>query len=232
MKPFEERTSKDLNGPAIAAALNQKFSSIQGAYVLTVMPPAVMGLGTIGGFKLYVEDRAGLGYDALYQNVQSIIGKSYQSPNLGLAGVFSTFNVNVPQLDADVDRVKAKTEGVPLQNLFETLQIYLGSLYVNDFNRFGRTYEVIAQADSRFREQPEDITRLKTRNDKGEMVPLGCRCKSDRNARPGARDALQRLSGGGNQRWSGARFQFRPGRGGDGETREPKPAARHGLRMD
>jgi hydrophobe/amphiphile efflux-1 (HAE1) family protein/NodT family efflux transporter outer membrane factor (OMF) lipoprotein len=177
LKPFEERTSKDLSGPAIAAALNQKFSSIQDAYVLTVMPPAVMGLGTIGGFKLYVEDRAGLGYDALYQNVQGIIGKSYQNPNLGLAGVFSTFNVNVPQLDADVDRVKAKTEGVPLQNLFETLQIYLGSLYVNDFNEFGRTYEVIAQADSRFREQPEDITRLKTRNDKGEMVPLGALVK-------------------------------------------------------
>jgi multidrug efflux pump len=173
LKPFEERTTKDLSGPAIAAALNQKFSGIQDAYVLTVMPPAVMGLGTIGGFKLYVEDRAGLGYDALYQNVQNIMGKSYQDPGLGLAGVFSTFNVNVPQLDADVDRVKAKTEGIPLQNLFETLQIYLGSLYVNDFNQFGRTYEVIAQADSHFREQPDDITRLKTRNDKGEMIPLG-----------------------------------------------------------
>jgi multidrug efflux pump len=177
LKPFDERTSKDLSGPAIAAALNQKFSSIQDAYVLTVMPPAVQGLGTIGGFKLFVEDRASLGYDALYQNVQNVIGKSYQNPNLGLAGVFSTFNVNVPQLDANVDRVKAKTEGVPLQNLFETLQIYLGSLYVNDFNQFGRTYEVIAQADSRFRETPEDITRLKTRNGKGEMVPLGALVK-------------------------------------------------------
>jgi multidrug efflux pump len=177
LKPFDERTSKDLSGPAIAAALNKKFSSIQDAYVLTVMPPAVQGLGTIGGFKLFVEDRAGHGYDALYQNAQNVIGKGYQNPNLGLAGVFSTFNVNVPQLDANVDRVKAKTEGVPLQNLFETLQIYLGSLYVNDFNQFGRTYEVIAQADSRFRETPEDITRLKTRNDKGEMVPLGALVK-------------------------------------------------------
>jgi multidrug efflux pump len=177
LKPFDERTSKELSGPAIAAALNKKFSSLQDAYVLTVMPPAVQGLGTIGGFKLFVEDRAGLGYDALYQNVQNVIGKSYQNPRLGLAGVFSTFNVNVPQLDANVDRVKAKTEGVPLQNLFETLQIYLGSLYVNDFNQFGRTYEVIAQADSRFRETPDAITRLKTRNDKGEMVPLGALVK-------------------------------------------------------
>src|SRR5258705_4585739 len=134
-----------------------------------------MGLGTIGGFKLYVEDRADLGYDALYQSVQSIIGKSYQTPGLG--GVFSTFTVNVPQLDADIDRVKAKQQGVPLQNLFETMQIYLGSLYVNDFNRFGRTYQVVAQADAPFRDRPEGLTRLKTRNAKGQMVPLGALVK-------------------------------------------------------
>jgi len=171
LKPFEEREAPNLSGFAIAGALNREFSGIQDAYVLTVPPPAVMGLGQIGGFKLYIEDRADLGYDTLYQNLQGIIGHGYQTPALG--GVFSTFTVNVPQLDANVDRVKAKTQGIPLQNLFETLQIYLGSLYVNDFNRFGRTYEVVAQADSRFREHPEDITRLKTRNDKGEMVPLG-----------------------------------------------------------
>jgi len=171
LKPFEERTTRNLSGPAIAAALNQKLSVIQDAFMLAVPPPAVMGLGTIGGFKLYVEDRADLGYDALYQNLQAVIGKSYQTP--GLAGTFSGFTVNVPQLDADIDREKAKTQGVPLQNLFETMQIYLGSLYVNDFNRFGRTYEVIAQADAPFRAHAADITRLKTRNDRGEMVPLG-----------------------------------------------------------
>src|SRR5208282_3096611 len=168
-----ERRTPNLSGPAIAGNMNRQFSSIQDAQIFAVMPPAVNGLGTIGGFKLYVEDRAELGYDALYQNVQNIVGKSYMSPNLGLAGVFSTFTVNVPQLDADVDRLKAKTEGIPLDNLFDTLQVYLGSLYINDFNRFGRTYEVIAQADSQFRSHPEDILRLKTRNDKGEMVPLG-----------------------------------------------------------
>ncbi len=171
LKPFEERTSKDLSGPAITAALNQKLSVIKEAFVLAVPPPSVMGLGTIGGFKLYVEDRADLGYDALYQNMQNVIGKSRATP--GLAGTFSGFTVNVPQLDANVDREKAKTQGVPLQNLFETMQIYLGSLYVNDFNRFGRTYEVIAQADAPYRLSAADITRLKTRNDKGEMVPLG-----------------------------------------------------------
>jgi len=171
LKPFEERNSPNLSGPAIAGALNQKLSSIKEAFVLAVPPPAVMGLGTIGGFKLYVEDRADLGYDALFQNMQGVIGKAYQTP--GLSGTFSMFTVNVPQLDADIDRVKAKTQGVPLQNLFETLQIYLGSLYVNDFNRFGRTFEVVAQADAPYRASAEDITRLKTRNDKGEMVPLG-----------------------------------------------------------
>jgi multidrug efflux pump len=168
---FEDRKAKNLSGPAIAAELNRQFASIQDAFVLTVPPPPIMGLGTIGGFKLYVEDRADLGFDALYQNLGSIMGQSAQTK--GLDNVFSTFTVNVPQLDADIDRTKAKQQGVPLQNLFETMQIYLGSLYVNDFNRFGRTYEVIAQADASFRDHPEDITRLKTRNDKGQMVPLG-----------------------------------------------------------
>ena len=190
LKPFEERTAKNLSGPAIAGALNQKLSVIQDAFVLAVPPPAVMGLGTIGGFKLYVEDRADLGYDALYQNLQNVIQQGYQTP--GLAGVFSMFTVNVPQLDADVDRVKAKTQGIPLQNLFETMQIYLGSLYVNDFNRFGRTYEVIAQADSQFRARAEDITRLKTRNDKGEMVPLGAVVKVTESHGP---DRVMRYNG-------------------------------------
>ena len=190
LKPFDERGSASLSGPAIAMALNQKFSGIQDAYVLTVMPPAVQGLGTVGGFKLYVEDRAGLGYDALYQTVQGMIGAGYQTPALG--GVFSTYTVNTPQLDADVDREKAKTEGVPLGNLFDTLQIYLGSLYVNDFNDFGRTYEVIAQADSQFREHPEDITRLKTRNDQGQMVPLGSLVKVTETHGP---DRVMRYNG-------------------------------------
>ncbi|NDB77433.1 MAG: efflux RND transporter permease subunit, partial [Verrucomicrobia bacterium] len=171
LKPFDQRKTPDMTGEAIAGALNAQFAGITEAFVLSVPPPPVNGLGTIGGFKLYVEDRAGLGYDALYQNTMGLVGQSYQTP--GLAGLFSTFTVNVPQLDADIDRVKAKSQGVPLQNLFETMQIYLGSLYVNDFNLFGRTYQVIAQADSKFRDKAEAITRLKTRNAQGQMVPLG-----------------------------------------------------------
>src|SRR5688572_9813740 len=130
-----------------------------------------MGLGTTGGFKLYVEDRADVGLDALYAATQSLISEAYKNP--GLAGMFSSFTINTPQLDADIDRAKAKSQGIPLQNVFETMQINLGSLYVNDFNRFGRTYQVVAQADAEFRDRPEDILRLKTRNARGELVPLG-----------------------------------------------------------
>src|SRR3989442_5446379 len=171
LDPFEDRRTPKLSGPAIAGELNQQIASIQDAFVLTVPPPPVMGLGSIGGFKLFVEDRADLGYDALYQTTKGLIGKGYETPGLG--GLFSTFTVNVPQLDAEIDRTKAKTQGVPLPNLFETMQIYLGSLYVNDFNRFGRTFQVITQADAQFRDRPEALTRLKTRNAKGQMVPLG-----------------------------------------------------------
>jgi hydrophobe/amphiphile efflux-1 (HAE1) family protein/NodT family efflux transporter outer membrane factor (OMF) lipoprotein len=171
LKPFEERKAPHLNGLAIAEALNREFSQIQDGFIAVFPPPPVNGLGTIEGFKLHVQDRGDLGYEALYAASQQLIAKSYQGQ--GLARVFSSFQINVPQLDAEVDRVKAKSQGVPLQNVFETMQVYLGSLYVNDFNRFGRTYQVMAQADAQFRDRPEDITRLKTRNARGEMVPLG-----------------------------------------------------------
>jgi hydrophobe/amphiphile efflux-1 (HAE1) family protein len=171
LKPFDQRHDKSLSGSAIAGALNQKFAAIQDAFVAIFPPPPVNGLGTIDGFKLHVQDRAGLGYEKLYAASQELIGESYQSP--GLTRVFTSYQINVPQLEADVDRAKAKAQGVPLANVFETLQVYLGSLYVNDFNRFGRTYQVMAQADAQFRDRPEDITRLKTRNAQGQMVPMG-----------------------------------------------------------
>ncbi|MGN6385779.1 MAG: multidrug efflux RND transporter permease subunit, partial [Verrucomicrobiota bacterium] len=171
LKDFKDRHDPSMSGNAIAGALNAEYAAIQDAFVAIFPPPPVNGLGTIGGFKMQIQDRASLGYEALYGAAQELIGKAYQTP--GLAGVFSSYQVNVPQLDADVDREKAKSQGVPLGNVFETMQVYLGSLYVNDFNRFGRTYQVIAQADAQFRDHPEDITRLKTRNANGQMVPLG-----------------------------------------------------------
>lgn len=168
---FEKRTTPELSGGAIAGTLNGKFMAIQDAMVMMFPPPPVNGIGTTGGFKLMIEDRANKGYAELYQATQKLVGASYGSGKL--AQVFSGYTVNVPQLEADVDREKAKAQGVPLANLFETLQINLGSLYVNDFNRFGRTYQVVAQAEPQFRDDAQDITRLKTRNAAGEMIPVG-----------------------------------------------------------
>ena len=171
LKPFEERKSKDLKSNAILMALNQKFSTIQEGFVAVFPPPAVNGLGSIGGFKMMIEDRAGLGDSTLYANTQALIGRVFQTPGLG--GAFSGFQINVPQLFADVDRDKVKQLGIPLNNVFSTLQIYLGSQYVNDFNKFGRTYQVIAQADAPYRANADNIAQLKVRNVRGDMVPLG-----------------------------------------------------------
>jgi multidrug efflux pump len=171
LEDFDKRTSADVSGFAIANKLNGALSSIKEAQIVTFPPPPVNGLGTLGGFKLQLEDRADLGYDELYKATQTVMAKARQAPEL--TGVFSNYEVNVPQILADVNRVKAKEHGVPLSNVFETLQVYLASQYVNDFNRFGRTYKVIAQADYDYRAKAEDILRLKTRNEAGEMLPLG-----------------------------------------------------------
>jgi len=172
LKPSEERTSPNLRAGAIVQALNgQFFGEIQEAIVAIFPPPPVQGLGQVGGFKLYVEDRGGTGFEDLYGQLQASLAKARTAPSL--AGLFSSFQVSVPQIDANVDRERVKSYGVSLTDVFETLQVYLGSLYVNDFNRFGRTYQVNAQAESAFRLQPEQIRRLETRNDHGAMVPLG-----------------------------------------------------------
>src|SRR5262249_55501246 len=149
LKPFDERKSKEEYGLTIAGALNQKLSVIQDAFVAVFPPPPVSGLGTVGGFKMELEDRAGLGEQELFNATQALLGKAYQTPQL--AGLFSSYQINVPQLNADVDREKVKQEGISLTELFQTMQVYLGSVYVNDFNRFGRTYQVIVQADAPYR---------------------------------------------------------------------------------
>jgi hydrophobe/amphiphile efflux-1 (HAE1) family protein len=182
LKPFEERKSKDLAAGAIAMALNQKFGKIQDAFIAVFPPPPVMGLGTIGGFRMQIEDRSGLGFEELYKQTQNLIAKGNQTPEL--QGLFSSFQVNVPEVDADVDREKAKSQGVSVQDLFDTMQVYLGSLYVNDFNAFGRTYAVTAQAEPRFRLQAKDIVGLKTRNSAGDMIPLGSFVTVKRSAGP------------------------------------------------
>jgi multidrug efflux pump len=170
LKPFEQRTRADQSGAAIAGQLNQQFAGIEDAFIVMFPPPPVQGIGTTGGFKLQLEDRASLGYEAMDEAVKAFMAKAHQSPEL--TGMFTSWQVNVPQVWADIDRTKARQLGVAVTDVFETMQIYLGSLYVNDFNRFGRTYSVRVQADAPFRARPEDIGALKVRSSSGEMVPL------------------------------------------------------------
>ncbi|OZI37075.1 multidrug efflux RND transporter permease subunit [Bordetella genomosp. 10] len=170
LKSFEERNREGLSADKIAASLNQKFGGLKDAFIAVFPPPPVMGLGTLGGFKLQIEDRAALGYEALDRAVQSFMAEAAKQPELGRS--FSNYQINVPQLDVKLDRVKAKQLGVQVTDVFDTMQVYLGSLYVNDFNRFGRVFQVRAQADAPFRAHAEDIGLLKTRNAAGEMVPL------------------------------------------------------------
>jgi multidrug efflux pump len=170
LKPFHDRKDAALSGNAIAIQLNKEFGGIKEAFIAMFPPPPVQGLGTIGGFKLQIEDRAGLGYAALDEATKAFMAKAAQAPEI--AGMFSSFQVNVPQLYADIDRTKARQLGVSVTEVFDTLQTYLGSTYVNDFNRFGRTYTVRVQADAPFRAQPEHIGQLKVRSSSGEMIPL------------------------------------------------------------
>ncbi|MBY0341532.1 MAG: efflux RND transporter permease subunit [Rhodocyclaceae bacterium] len=170
LKPFEERKTADLSAGAIAGALNQKFFGIQEAFMAIFPPPPVMGLGTVGGFKMQIEDTGAVGYAELDKAAKAFMAAASKAPELG--PMFSSYEINVPQLDVDLDRVKAKQQGVAITDVFDTMQIYLGSLYINDFNRFGRVYQVRAQADAPFRAHAEDIGELKTRNSHGDMVPL------------------------------------------------------------
>ncbi|MDH1212287.1 efflux RND transporter permease subunit [Pseudomonas chengduensis] len=184
LKDFSLRKDENMSAGAIAAELNGQFSEIQEAYLAIFPPPPVQGLGTIGGFRLQIQDRGNLGYEELYTQTQNILNKARQLPELNPMSVFTSYQVNVPQVDAAIDREKAKTHGVAISDIFDTLQVYLGSLYANDFNRFGRTYQVNVQADQQFRLEPEQIGQLKVRNNRGEMVPLSTFVKVDDSAGP------------------------------------------------
>ena len=175
LKPFAERTRADQSGGAVAGQLNQQFAGIQDAFIVMFPPPPVAGLGTTGGFKLQLEDRGSVGYEQMDAAVKAFMTKARQAPEL--AGMFTSWQVNVPQLYADIDRTKARQLGVPVQDIFDTMQIYLGSLYANDFNKFGRTYTVRVQADAPYRARAEDVGLLKVRSNAGEMVPLSALMK-------------------------------------------------------
>ncbi|MES2148749.1 MAG: multidrug efflux RND transporter permease subunit [Pseudomonadota bacterium] len=179
LAPFEKRTTAELSKNAILGRVNGAIQQIQGARMFVVPPPAVEGVGSVGGFKLQVQDRNGLGEQALYGAVWGTLGRIYRNPHSAIGTPYSTYDINVPQLYADIDRTRAKQMGVALGDIYDALQINLGSLYVNDFSRFGKTYQVIVQADAPFRADAASITQIKTRNGNGDMVPLGALMKVD-----------------------------------------------------
>ena len=171
LKPFEERVKAGLTTASILNDLRGQMQALREAFVLVIPPPSVPGIGTGGGFKMYVQDRAGRGPRALEQAVGSVIGPANQTP--GLVQVFTLFNTSTPQIYADIDRTKAEMLGVPITRFFDTLSTYMGSTFVNDFNILGRTYRVTAQADNPFRLSVRDVENLRTRSIAGDMVPLG-----------------------------------------------------------
>ncbi len=170
LKPFAERRGEDLSAVAVAMRLNQRYAALPDGFAAAFPPPPVTGLGSMGGFKLMVQDRAGHGPEALHEATRRLIERADAAPEI--TGLLTSFHVNVPQIDVEIDQTLARARGVGIRDLNETLQVYLGSLYVNDFNRFGRSYRVIAQADAPFRMDADVIGRLKTRNASGEMAPL------------------------------------------------------------
>jgi HAE1 family hydrophobic/amphiphilic exporter-1 len=171
LQPYDVRVPKGLSANAILANLRQRLAGIQEAFIITITPPPVNGIGTAGGFKMMVQDRQGQGPRALEAAVSALTQAANRTP--GLVGVFSLFSTRTPTVFADIDREKAEKLGVSPDKVFEALQVYLGSAYINDFNYLGRTYQVTAQAIDRYRSTVDDISRLKTRNAQGQMVPIG-----------------------------------------------------------
>ncbi|WP_444912147.1 efflux RND transporter permease subunit [Microbulbifer sp. PAAF003] len=167
---FDDFDERERSAQEIAAELNGKISQIKEGFAMTFMPPPIFGLGAGSGYSLYVQDRRGAGYGELQNATNMLAGALSQAS--GLSYPFSSYQANVPQMDAEVDRLQAKAQGVRMDDLFGTLQLYFGSMYINDFNLFGRTYQVVAQADAPFRDEVQDLDNLYTRNMNGEMVPI------------------------------------------------------------
>jgi len=171
LEPFAERAARGLSAGHILGDLTARLGSIQDAFIITITPPPVRGIGNSGGFKMMVQDQRGRGLPALEEATQDLLAAASETP--GLAGLFSLFNTRTPKIYADIDRVRAEMLGVPANRVFETLEVYVGSAFVNEFNLLGRTFRVTAQADGGFRQDIRDVANLKTRNDGGEMVPIG-----------------------------------------------------------
>ena len=167
---WSKRTTPDLSQESLVARLQKEFAQMQESFILVLVPPSIQGLGVAGGFQMQIEDREGVGPEILQERTQAVIDEAKKSPEIG--GASSSFRAGVPQLYLNIDRVKAERMGVMLSDVFATLQANLGSVYVNDFNKFDRTYQVRVQADARFRSDPSRLRRLEVRNRTGQRVPL------------------------------------------------------------
>lgn len=186
---FANRKEPHLKGDGLLTVIRQKFATIQEGRVLVLPPPPLRGLGNAGGFKIQVQDLNNAGLDALESATQKLLAAAQQEP--GLISLVTGFRAQTPQYKLEINRAQAKTMGVSLADLNEALQVYLGSAYVNDFNLFGRTYQVTAQADAQFRKDPTDVSRIKIRNQNGDMVPLGALVKV---IKTGGADRVQRYN--------------------------------------
>lgn len=182
LEDAKERAGRGRGLNEIIADLRREVSAINEAQIFVIAPPPVRGIGRGGGYKMYVQDQGGTGIAALNEVTQKMVAEANQQP--GLVQVFSNFRVSVPQIYAKVDRTKAQMLDIPISNIFEALEVYLGSVYVNDFNFLGRTYRVTAQAEQEFRDEPDDILRLRTRSARGTSVPLGSVVQLERTAGP------------------------------------------------
>ncbi|MFH0301840.1 multidrug efflux RND transporter permease subunit [Bradyrhizobium sp. 31Argb] len=171
LEPFEERMKHGQTAAWIQAELTRRVAHIDGANILVVQPPPVSGIGSAGGFSMRLEDRAGLGTAALAKATNDLVAAANATP--GLTGVYTTFSSGTPQVNVDLDRERAEMLGVQSQDVNAAIETYFGSSYINDFNMYGRTYHVTAQADLPFRNSADDPTRIKVRNAAGDMVPLG-----------------------------------------------------------
>jgi len=169
---IDPASERDASAPELAAALSGQFMMLEEGLAFALMPPPILGLGNSSGVELYVQDRAGVGPGFLNATTQELADTIRQTPGFDPYSVLSSFQANVPQLDVDVDRRKVKEQSIRLSDVYDTLQAYLGSAYVNDFNLFGRTYSVYVQADAQYRDDVTDISRLRVRNDEGRMIPI------------------------------------------------------------
>ena len=171
LKPFEERIASGRSADAVVSDLQRRLFAIQEGFVIVIKPPTVQGLGQGGGFRMQVQDRGAVGLEELERRAQALVARANQTP--GLVGVFTTFSTRAPQISIEIDRTKAQILNVPLQNVFQALQVYVGSAYVNDFSYLGRAFQVTVQADAPFRVDPQDLVGIKVRSASGALVPLG-----------------------------------------------------------